>query len=207
MVRSLALGAALSAALLSTSAFAADLPMEAAPAVIAVPSFSWTGAYLGVQAGYGKDRLGGGAFRPKGALIGGYAGYNYQFDASPLVVGVETDFNWSDQDDKVSFAPFGSVKADVKWAGATRGRVGVAFDRVMVYGAAGVAYARVKGTGTGGAATQSRSFTGWTAGGGAEYAFTDNVVGRAEYRYADYGRRSGVKLTENRVMGGLAYKF
>ncbi|WP_315855209.1 porin family protein [Chenggangzhangella methanolivorans] len=141
----------------------------------------------------------------EGALIGGYAGYNFQFDNSPIVIGAETDFNWSDQDDKISFGPLGSVKADVKWAGATRGRVGLAFDRFLAYGAAGVAYSRVKGNAAG--ITSSRTFTGWTAGGGLEYAFTDSVVGRAEYRYSDYGRRNGVKLTENRVMGGLAIKF
>ncbi|PZQ11557.1 MAG: hypothetical protein DI565_17605 [Ancylobacter novellus] len=200
MLRNIVLGAASATALLAAApAFAADLPYEAAPAIVAVPSFSWTGAYLGVQAGYGWDKLAGRSL--DGALVGGYGGFNYQFDNSPVVIGVETDLNWSDQDKRLNGA-----KADVKWAGATRGRVGFAFDRFMVYGAAGVAYSKVKVSAPR-AGSASRTFTGWTAGGGVEYAFTDNVLGRVEYRYADYGRKSGAKLTENRVMAGVAYKF
>jgi outer membrane immunogenic protein len=59
---------------------------------------------------------------------------------------------------------------------------------------------------------------GWTIGAGLEYAFTDNIIGRIEYRYADNGHesRSGiflfptqparVDLTTNDVRLGLAYK-
>lgn len=210
MLRTVFFGAAMATALIAAPAFAADLPMEPAPAVVAVPSFSWTGAYVGGQVGYGWDRLGNGALKPRGVLLGGYAGYNYQFDNSPLVIGAETDFNWSDQDDSRNGLRGARVKADVKWAGATRGRIGFAFDRFLVYGAAGVAYAKIKVSTTGlvaAGASASRTYTGWTVGGGVEYAFTDNVLGRVEYRYNDYGRRSGVKLTENRVMAGVAYKF
>ena len=31
---------------------------------------------------------------------------------------------------------------------------------------------------------------GWTAGVGLEYAITNNVLGRVEYRYTDYGQSS-----------------
>lgn len=207
------LAGAASAALLTfaTAAMAADLPAyEPAPAVAApVPSFSWTGAYVGVQAGYawGDTNLGG--VKPKGYVVGGYAGYNFQLDNSPVVVGVETDFNYADIDDRS-----GGAKSSSDWTGATRGRVGYAFDHFLVYGAGGVAYAdrevRVAGVGK-----DSKTAIGWTAGGGLEYAATDNVLVRAEYRYTDLGSdkfkfggaTTKSDYTEHRVLAGVAYKF
>lgn len=201
-VKYLAGAASVAALVLSTGAYAADLPAyEPAPQVAApVPSFSWTGAYLGAQAGYGWGDTNIGRIKPKGLILGGYGGYNYQFDNSPVVVGVETDFNWSDADDKA-----GGVKVSEDWNGATRARVGYAFDHFLVYGAGGLAYHKVKVAG------DSKSDAGWTVGGGVEYAVTDNLLARVDYRYNDYGKRNfdggRVDYTENRVMGGLAYKF
>lgn len=208
MIRTLLLGAA-SAVAFASVAVAADLPMEQpAPAVVAVPSFSWTGPYVGVQAGYGwgNSKVGGRSIDPKGALVGGYAGYNFEFNN--VLLGVETDFNWSDQDDKKRFGRV-NVKNEVNWAGATRGRIGFAFDRFVAYGAGGVAYADRKISALGGSA--SKTAVGWTVGGGVETALADSVVARAEYRYTDYGKDKfrGVKsdLDEHRVLAGVAYKF
>ncbi|WP_020178782.1 outer membrane protein [Methylopila sp. M107] len=216
MIRSLLLGAASAVALVS-AASAADLPIEPAPVAVEVPSFSWTGPYLGVQAGYGwgKSKIAGfKGLDPKGALVGGYAGYNFEYNG--LLLGVETDFNWSDQDDKINGRVGrlpASVKNEVNWAGATRGRVGFAVGRFVAYGAGGVAYADRKLSVRVGAAGASASKTavGWTVGGGVETAIADSVVARAEYRYTDYGtdKFKGVKsdLDEHRVLAGVAYKF
>ena len=71
------------------------------------------------------------------------------------------------------------------------------------------------------------SRTGWTLGAGGQWAFTQNWSLRLEYRYSDYGTESGkasalfdtgkgatvgsgshrVKIVDNRVTIGLAYKF
>ena len=198
------------ATLAAAPALAADLPAyEPAPAVAApaVPSFTWTGAYLGAQAGYLWGDTNAGSIKPKGFTVGGYAGYNYQMEGSPVVVGLDTDFNWSNADDKS-----GRVKVDQRWNGATRARVGYAFDRFLVYGAGGVAYANTK-VKTGGG-KDDKTNVGWTAGGGVEYAVTDNIATRAEYRYTDYGSDKysvggGRKISqdEHRAMVGVAYKF
>ncbi|MGX9117301.1 outer membrane protein [Mesorhizobium sp. BHbsci] len=42
--------------------------------------------------------------------------------------------------------------------------------------------------------TLSDTETGWTAGAGAEYAFTDNLTARVEYRYADFGDLTNTHL-------------
>lgn len=212
MIRHVLLGVA-SAATLSlavSAAQAADLPAyEPAPVVAApVPSFSWSGPYVGIQGGYAWQRAANS--RPDGWMVGAYLGYNVQLDNSPVVFGVETDFNFADIDSNRP-ARGGRLKQQSDWNGATRARLGYAFDRFLVYGAAGVAYAdrevkRPNGLGKG-----DKTAVGWTVGGGAEYAVTDNVAARAEYRYTDYGKDSiaGARssATEHRVMGGVAVKF
>ena len=214
MIRHILLGAASAAAIIFAvpAAQAADLPMaEPAPAVVAVPSFTWTGPYVGAQVGYGWQRSVNQS--QKGWMLGGFLGYNYQFDNSPVVIGVETDLNWTDQDGKRN-ARGGTTKVSKDWNGATRARVGYAFDRVLVYGAAGLAYEnREVKRNPGG--KDDKTATGWTVGAGVDVAVTDNVFVRGEYRYTDYGKDS-FKLpnntlkssaTEHRVMGGLAVKF
>lgn len=212
MIRHILLGVA-SAATLSlavSAAQAADLPAyEPAPAVVApVPSFSWSGPYIGLQAGYAWQRAANS--RPDGGMIGAYLGYNVQLDNSPVVFGVETDFNFNNIDSNRP-ARGGRLRQDSDWNGATRARLGYAFDRFLVYGAAGVAYAdrevrRPLGLGKG-----EKTMVGWTVGGGAEYAVTDNIATRVEYRYTDYGSDKydfgKAKQDEQRVLAGVSYKF
>ena len=92
-------------ALLSTTAFAADLstpPPEATPSYEAARPFSWTGCYAGVNGGYGwgsskwSDAFVG-TFaddRPNGFLAGGQIGCNYQFNGG-FVLGLEGEGDWA----------------------------------------------------------------------------------------------------------------
>ena len=85
---------------LGVSALAADLPVKAPPRkALVVAPYSWTGWYIGANAGYGVG-YGQGTFAfgpafetfnamPAGAFGGGQLGYNYQFGS--FVVGAETD--------------------------------------------------------------------------------------------------------------------
>lgn len=207
--------AAVSVALLAApSAFAADLPAyEPAPAYSAPAASTWTGGYVGAQGGYGwgraKNRNGVPNTKPDGALVGAYAGYDYQFDGSPVVVGIDTDLNYNLAHDRRNGA-----RNDLNWSGATRGKVGYAMDKVMVYGAGGVAYGEKK-LRVNGAGSDSKTALGYTVGAGVEAQVADNVTTRVEYRYTDYGTdklklaggSSKSDLTENRLTAGVAYKF
>jgi len=72
--------------------------------------------------------------------------------------------------------------------------------------------------------SDGQTFTGWTIGLGAEYAFTDNVIARLEARYTDFGnpdfdlegfddtfdvdgRDVNVDWTQFSVLAGISYKF
>lgn len=227
-------------AVLSASAFAADLaPQAAEPVAPVYVPYNWTGFYVGLQAGYlwGDSTLDGAgspagvpylgsSLDPKGGFGGAYVGYNYQFNGG-FVVGAEADFNGSGaSSDNNPFAlfPIASGKGDLKWFGSARLRVGYAFDRILPFVTAGVAFSKYEAqTNIPVPVADLRQMdlnkAGWTVGAGVEYAFTDNLIGRIEYRYADYGHktRSGtflfptqparLDLSTNDVRVGLAYKF
>ncbi|MGV8936460.1 MAG: outer membrane protein [Allorhizobium sp.] len=198
--------------LASTGAFAADV-VEAPPAPpvaeMAAPLFSWDGAYIGLHGGYGwgdgdfsngvaatSDSFDGGRF-------GGFVGYNWGF-GNGAIVGLEGDLNydWNEND-------YGGVTVGTGLNGSARARVGYGMDRALLYAAGGWTATdfRVKGGGF----DQSETLNGWTLGAGIDYAVTDRVFGRLEYRYNDYGNKNilGVDTDFNQhvVQVGLGVKF
>jgi outer membrane immunogenic protein len=197
----------------SSSAFAADLsyPVKAPPIVVA-PAYSWTGFYLGANAGGGwgdfdtwQGKYSDSGFQEYydtwshsagGFIGGGQIGYNYQFENN-VVVGLEADFEWSDLDAKTSGNSgfdnaYGySYGSEVEWSGTLRARLGYAFDTLLVYGTGGAAYGKVKMFDDNWSSPDSYSYTdtrwGWTAGAGVEWAFAQNWSVKAEYLYVDLG--------------------
>lgn len=219
-MKNLLLGLSLS--LLASSAFAADAIVEEA-----TPVFSWTGGYLGLQAGYAwgngyLDQIGGPGFvdpDPDGFLGGVYGGYNYQM-SNNIVIGAELDIVYANVDGsgEIFLAP-GSPSGfeateELNWSGAARLRLGYAVDRFLPYIAGGVAFGDVEVRSSQGGPSFSDTFTGWTIGLGLDYAVTDNLLLRGEYRYTDFGSESfgnpvnaDVDLKTNEVRVGIAYKF
>jgi len=213
-----------------SGAHAADAIVYEEPTpVVAAPVFSWTGGYLGGQIGYGwgKSRLSGVDFpnevKPDGFLGGLYAGYNFDL-GNNVILGVDGDITYNDLKDGESenYGPGFDVGTEnkLRWSGAVRGRLGVAVDRFLPYIAGGVAFGNVKNLAYVGpiSSSESKTLTGWTAGAGVDYAATDNIIVRLEYRYTDYGRKdfNGTgdfgfnvenKFKTNEIRLGVAYKF
>lgn len=207
--------ATLGVALLSTTCvYAADLaPQPVEPEAPILAPFSWTGFYVGADAGYawGKSKwrnnwssaepLGPNQqyfdYDPDGAVLGGHVGYNYQFDGG-FVVGAEIDAagSWMKgdnvelQDPNGTINPAYSGNSKVQFQGSGRLRLGYAYDRFLPYITGGVAVAHYKyGWDNNFPDSYSDSDTrvGWTVGAGLEYAITDNWLVRAQYLYSDYG--------------------
>lgn len=209
------------AALAAAPAFAADAIVEE-PIVDLPVGFSWTGAYIGIQGGYswGDVDRDTGAFQNSydadGFLGGVHVGYNYQF-TNNLVVGVEGDMEWAGLDGDDAGVGGTVDETDFNWQGSVRGRLGYAIDRLLVYGTGGVAFASIDHNNAGGVPVSNQeTYTGWTAGAGVEYAFTDNLTTRLEYRYADFGSEDfapaglapfSTDITTHTVRVGLSYKF
>ena len=220
------------------AAQAADLPTrkEAPAPVFVPPPFTWTGFYVGVNAGgiWGSGSRNATLYDPgsaaflsgywpggignnqSGFIGGGQAGYNWQTGA--FVLGIETDFDGTSLGKTFNYtsAPFAGVgvptgllgdtlyvhaKANLDWLGTTRGRVGFVAtpdNRLLFYATGGVAYAggstnfnvydATQGLYWAGSPSSTR--TGWTIGGGVEYALTNNITIRGEYLYVDLGSQN-----------------
>lgn len=194
------------------TAAAADLPSRKQPPVVAYvapPVFTWTGFYIGLNAGaaignstYNWQPFGAGSGQSGVAFAGGgQVGYNWQ--TGPLVLGLETDINYRGASNNSNGGFFNSsLNTGSGYFGTARARVGYAIDRLLIYGTGGLAYGAVKfpgsafGVGPAGAMALTRldnsggAKLGWTAGAGAEYALTRNWSVKAEYLYVDLGRTS-----------------
>jgi outer membrane immunogenic protein len=215
-------------ALFATGAVAADLPSYEAPPVVApVPDdFSWTGFYAGLQAGYawgdlesnvviGNDR--DEEFEADGVVGGIFLGYNLGL-TDAFVVGIEGDFEGTGIETEEDDEALAGVEydADVNWQGSVRGRLGVAFDRVLVYGTGGIAFANFDTTFDDGVDDDDDGETelGWTAGAGVDFAVTDNIFVRGEYRYADFADFDNddeiaevQDLETHTIRAGVGFKF
>jgi outer membrane immunogenic protein len=182
------------------------------------PVFTWSGIYIGGNGGYSFGTttpslggLSGSGFSTNGIVAGGTIGGNYQTGA--FVFGVEGDFDW----DNIKGNPSVCVGCQVSstWLATARGRVGVAWDRLLFYGTGGVAFQNVKFAVTAPPLTAPLATTvnaiGWTAGGGVEYALSPNWSVKAEYLYVNFNNQTigpgTFTLIENVVRGGVNYRF
>jgi outer membrane immunogenic protein len=208
-------------------ASAADIqrPVYKAPPAGVMPvAYDWTGFYVGGHVGYGwadkswQDGFGlfGISQQANGFLGGGQAGFNYQ--VGQFVFGVEGDMSWSGMKGSTNTLA-SSFNTDVDWTATLTGRLGMAFDRWLVYGKGGAAWARDRYstnfyTFPGTEVTDTR--LGWTVGAGVEYAFAPQWTAKLEYNYMDFGTRSvsfapgfstDIDQQVHAVKFGVNYKF
>ncbi len=188
-------------------AFAADLPPPPAPPPRApatyvpapVPYYNWTGIYIGGNLGAG---YGSGSFSGPGAtftsqsnthfLGGGQVGANYEF-GNGVLIGAEAMFDWTpNSNNGSSVAGAGGSTATLtinnSWLTTVTGRLGYAWDRLLVYGKGGFAWvgssnSRLTDSASGISVAGTTNNYGWTAGVGLEYAFWGNWSGRVEYDF------------------------
>jgi outer membrane immunogenic protein len=224
------------------AAGAADLAVKApiykAPPVILS---DWSGFYLGVHGGYGfGDTSFDSPFtnfsaKPKGGLVGGHAGYNWQYGS--IVTGLEVDYSaadlkssgdvysrvWDRGEDSVTYSR--NVKVDQ--LASARARLGyIVLPNLLAFGTAGLGWGHTEVDETrtrfdGGVTTvrtgsaDANEF-GWVAGGGLEYKIWGNFIARAEYLHYDFGKTTysfpnfttkDASTSVDVARGGVSYKF
>jgi outer membrane immunogenic protein len=214
------------------AASAADMPTKARMAPVPVVA-SWTGFYVGLQAGYGWENdptynylptVSSVSFKTDGFVGGGTVGYNWQ--TGPLVLGVEGDISFADVKGSVLAAPvtppcyIEGCTAKLDWFGTGRLRLGYAMVNWMPYVTGGAAVGGIKGSadlgacGFVGTCGFDETRWGWTVGGGLEYRFYRNWSAKVEYLYMNLGTPSfnqptvtSSNFTYNIVRGGVNLHF
>lgn len=166
------------------------------------------------------------------------AGYNYQINN--FVIGLETDFNYNgidesehgsrtiSEDSRFTY----TVKQDVDYFGTLRARLGYTpTSTLLLYATGGLAYGHVSSSskvlftydGEKYSDSESSVRSGWTIGGGLEYALSCKWSIKAEYLYVDLGSQSlkdgnqfcgescsyktDIKTREHVARFGINYKF
>jgi outer membrane immunogenic protein len=206
-----------SLAALTATATAADLAARPYKAVPMAAVYNWTGFYIGGHVGgsWVDEKASilsttGPLLNPLGTVIGGdrsgflggvQAGYNYQ--VSNWVFGIGADASWTNITvatvTAATLIPGGvtNTAGTTNWYVTATGRIGYAWNNVLVYGKGGAAWMNENfsgGASAGGFALTTNPITdtraGWTAGGGIEYGFAPNWSVFAEYNYLDFGSRN-----------------
>jgi outer membrane immunogenic protein len=220
-------------------ASAADLLVKAPP-----PVFSWAGFYAGVNAGFTFGdttttdtvatnglcwvRCGAQWGNTLSGFTGGaQAGYNWQF--GNLVVGVESDIGFLGASGTAAYPLLTTTTANTNGGifSSARGRLGVNIDHVLLYGTGGWFGANLDSSVHQNVGvvinTSSTGFqSGWTAGGGLEFAFAPQWSLKGEYLHYDVGEKQvggtftgggnaiqffNVKNTGEIVRAGVNYHF
>ena len=215
------------------SASAADMPVKAVKAPVAV-GYNWTGFYIGVNGGYGWGRESYGEntilpcppcvpvdHSPTGGIFGGQAGYRWQINQ--FVLGLEGSWDWANLRSSVATFPGGIETFKIRSIYSATGQAGLALDRWLLYVKGGWAGAttnfQVVATGLG--ADHSQTANGWTVGAGIDYAVWQNLILGVEYDHFDLDYSSFTtpegpvtdivantsRLKIDQVVARLSYKF
>lgn len=198
----------------------------------------------------------GASFDTTAFRMASYAGYNWEV-GSRWVVGLEADWGWANNAKTqngfafffgpgVAIAPDSTYTVKSLWDASARVRLGYRLaPAFLVYATGGAAWMKTDVSSfcgamscdpiafSSGVVSQSRLWSGWTAGGGVETSLGAGWLARAEYRYADFGSASftdihpcnlspcsvapstltsvnvsyDVSMKTHTAMFGLAYKF
>jgi outer membrane immunogenic protein len=179
------------------------------------------GLYIGVNGGYGWNRAtfygppGARDFHMPTGMAGLTFGYNAQSGA--WVYGIETDIDgaWNKGTNTLG-APCLGCEVRITYLGTVRGRAGYAVGQSLPFITGGFAYGGVQaGLPTREKDTDNKS--GWTAGGGVEYALPANWSLKTEYLYFELGKTGcsalncgtdvAVKTRGNLLRAGANYRF
>jgi outer membrane immunogenic protein len=193
------------AALACGSALAADMPARLGAPVKApemmMAGYNWSGFYVGAHAGGGWSEkcfrfvgASDGCHDGDGGLAGGQVGFNMQ--SGQFVFGIEFSGSWANiaGSHNAVLVPADSYGSEAKALMMLTGRVGMTFDRMLLYVTGGGAWARDEFRYTDAAplatSVTKQNRSGWTVGAGLEYGLSPNWSIAAQYNYVDLGDKN-----------------
>ncbi len=207
------------------------LAMGAAQQAKADPSESWSGCYVGANAGYGEADIKGtslaitspnpipiilndpiGSAAAKGGALGGQFGCDYQ--AADWVLGAQISLDAADLEGDHLYiggsSPSNRVRYDINRFGTLTGRVGYLLQtNTLPYLKAGAAWTRTNHRDADSTVpvpyhgTSEITRKGWLLGIGVEHKIQQNLSIFVEYDYMDFGKE---KTTIN-YTDGFVYDY
>jgi opacity protein-like surface antigen len=220
---------AISLALGSSAAVAADLGVMKAPPLAPVYAVNWTGFYIGGEVGYVWGRADsiaiptGVTFRgqPRGVIGGVFAGYDYQLPNN-FVVGARVAapvFTSARDTLEDAFNPGLFYRAEVRWAVLGTLQLGYAMGNWMPYIGGGIGVGEGRGTVTGnlfpGDATNTH--VGYVFNAGLKVLMTPNWFAGVHYTHTGWSKEdytfqaaaftTTTAFSTDSVMAQLGYKF
>jgi outer membrane immunogenic protein len=177
---------------------------------------TFDGPYVGVAAGWERSEIAdrietqpiaGDASRDA-LVLGGYAGYNFKA-TDRIIIGAEAGFSAAVDDQTRAASAGKSLTIDPRYSFDLSARAGyLVTEKALVYVRGGYANSRVRTAldGLNGPVTASSNLDGWQLGGGIEYAFSDRISFRGEYRYSDLGANGG-QYDRHQTLVGVSYNF
>lgn len=176
---------------------------------------SWEGFYWKPSIGYNTmsfNRLGS----ADGITLGASGGYDFRF--GNIIFGPTADLSYdflygdSSRVDGIS-----GFKAHADFDGSVGARAGfLLFDRTLIYATGGYAFANLEVRNGGLGTSDTNMLSGWTAGGGIEYLWSDSNSLRFEYKrveFSDEGFDSlpsgynDVSATMDKFSFGFVHRF
>jgi outer membrane immunogenic protein len=183
------------------------------------------------------DLAASGNLTPAGVIGGVQGGANYEF--APWVVGIEASWTDSAIQGNTLIACSACVfsgkgianerfTSQAKWFAAVTGRFGYAANDWLFYGKAGGAWMSSRytedllgiGSGVNGVTVATEVITdnraGFTVGAGIEFGLVENLTGKIEYDFYDFGSKNynfnfitpvSVNSNLHTIIVGLNYKF
>jgi outer membrane immunogenic protein len=180
------------AMLLATAGAAALIPTSQSVAA-PPPAFSWTGFYIGVNAGgfSGDNYLFGFENDQLSFIGGGHIGYNWQ--QGMFVYGLEADGGWlTHTEDHFSLDNGFTKGTSLHWLTTVRARGGVAFGDWLVFLTGGVAFGEIRALERICCSPETQGYfsgtrTGWVFGGGIEHMLTPWLILGIDALFVDFG--------------------
>lgn len=220
-------GSLIALTVLSSAAFAADMPLRKAPPLAPEYATDWSGFSIGLLGGYGwadaKPDFGGktlsGFHDPsmRGWVAGGYAGYNW--NPGSFVLGLEGDYTQADITETQTLGESFTIRTKVDRLASARARVGyLVTPHLLAYGTGGIGFGSGVAEIVGSPFSARGNGWGWVAGAGLEYSLGAKLKLRAEYLHYDLGTvnfASGIPfslnvnaaVTVDVVRAGLGFQF
>ncbi len=213
------------------AAMAQSLPEEvkpignlSSPYNLVVPNYdekprlsSWEGVYWKPTISYNTMSFSGNGLRDAdGITLGASGGYDFRYN--DFILGPTADLSYdflygdSSRVDDVS-----GYKAHADFDGSVGARVGyLLWDRTLVYATGGYAFSNLNVKNRALGVSDSNMLSGWTAGGGVEYLWSNNNSLRFEYKRVDFSDesfdslpagRDEVKASMDKFSFGFVHRF